>query len=216
MSIRTAEALYDSLAADLIWRKKELTVFKLLTEEASPLSEKRRTLLRGAVALLYAHWEGFIKTASASYLEFVFFQRLAYRELAPNFLALSLRSLLRPAGASNRIGAHIAATEFFLRRLSERSSVPYKNAISTQANLSSRILEEIIATLGLDFAPFATKEKLLDEGLLAHRNTIAHGEFLLISYEEYDDLSGHVLAMMEEFSTQIANAAVLRRFAAAA
>jgi hypothetical protein len=60
MSIRTAEQLYDVLAADLIWRKKELSAYKLAMEAAERSPDRRQAFLRGAVALLYAHWEGFV------------------------------------------------------------------------------------------------------------------------------------------------------------
>jgi hypothetical protein len=65
------------------------------------------------VALLYAHWEGFIKSASRAYLEFVSLQRLKHRELAPNFLALSAGKLFRLAGQADRHRMHVEVTKFF-------------------------------------------------------------------------------------------------------
>jgi RiboL-PSP-HEPN len=214
MSIRTIEQLYDALAADLIWRKKELSAYKLAMETAENRPDRRQAFLRGAVALLYAHWEGFVKQASQAYLEYVFYQRLKHSELAPPFLALAIRPLLRAAGDSGRIATHLRLTRFFLDGLDAPSVIPVKDGISTRANLSSRVLREIVDSLGLDYRDFETKAELIDEGLLESRNTIAHGEFLLVTPERFSQLHSEVIAMMETFSTQVTNAAALRRFAA--
>jgi hypothetical protein len=206
MKIRTPEQLSDALASDLIWRKKELTSYRLaLVPGLFP--ERRDGLLRGALALLYAHWEGYTKFAANSYLECVAAQRLRNHELSPAILAVAIRPLLRAASDGNRIAAHRKVIEFLFTRMTERSSVPYKDAIATRANLSSRVLREILETLGLDYSPFEAKATLLDEGLLERRNTIAHGEFLTLTLERYLELSEEVLAMMEQITTQIANAA---------
>ena len=66
---------------------------------------------------MYAHWEGFVKTASTAYLEFVFYQRLKNHELAPNFLALSIRKLLQAASQTNKIESHIELAKFVLNEL---------------------------------------------------------------------------------------------------
>jgi hypothetical protein len=214
MSIRTAEQLYDVLAADLIWRKKELSAYKLAMEAAERSPDRRQAFLRGAVALLYAHWEGFVKTTATSYLELVAFQRLKNRELAPNFLAIAARRLLNEASESGRIGAHLRVTEFFLTEQEQSSRIPYHDAVSTRANLSSRVLREIVETLGLNYSEFATKAILIDEGLLERRNTIAHGEYLIVTLERYLELSEDIVGLMELFFAQVSNAAALRKFAA--
>ena len=163
---------------------------------------------------MYAHWEGFIKSAGSSYLEFLHFRRLNYSELAPNFLALAARPILRQGGASTKLAAHLEVTNFFLRRLGEQSRLPYKDGIDTRSNLSSVLLREIIETLGLNFAPYETKAHLIDERLLRLRNTIAHGEYLLIDQASVDELADEVVGMLEVFRTQIDNAAALGTYRA--
>ncbi len=215
MKLHTEAQLCDFIDADLIWRKKELTQFKFLLEGSTNREDRRVALLRSAVTLLYAHWEGFIKAAGLAYLEYVSVQRLRFEELAPHFLALAARRILNAATGSKRVHVHLEVTKFFRSRLSELSSLPYKDGISTRANLSSDALREVVETLGLDFGPFETKSHLIDEGLLHARNTIAHGEYLMITEKRYDELSQEILQMMECFRTQVQNAAVLRAFKAA-
>lgn len=214
MSIRTIEQLSDKLSEDLIWRKKELTGFKLLIESGSIPPDRRAALLRAGVALLYAHWEGFVKTASRSYLQFVHFQGLTYRQLSRNFIALGARSLLTRASQTSKVKTHIDVTNFFFSRLEERSIIPYKDGINTKSNLSSHIFREIIDTLGLDYSEFETKERLLDELLLSRRNNIAHGDYLLISVKVYQELNEQVIGLMELFRNQIDNAAALKHYCA--
>jgi hypothetical protein len=177
MKVRTEVQLFDLIDGELIWRKKELTQFKFLLESAGNREDRRVALLRSAVTLLYAHWESFFKTTGLVYLEYVASQRLRFEELAPSFLALAARKLLGAATGAKRIHAHVEVTRFFRGGLSQTSSLPYRDGISTRANLSSEVLREIIETLGLDFAPYETKGHLIDEGLLYSRNTIAHGEY---------------------------------------
>lgn len=63
MKIRTLEDLNDRLTADLVWRKIEIADLKALIENRSFSDSKHNTLLRGGVTLLYAHWEGYIKSS---------------------------------------------------------------------------------------------------------------------------------------------------------
>jgi hypothetical protein len=214
MSVRTLEQLSDAISEEIVWRKKELTALRLMIESKAVAHGRRTALLRGAVALLYAHWEGFVKASARLYMEFVHFQRLSYDQLSRNFVALGARALMNKASQTSKIRSHIDVAEFFLEHLNERCTLPYKDGISTQANLSSRALHDIVETLGLDYSEFVTKEKLLDDLLLKQRNTIAHGEYLLLTMESYLELHEQILLMLEAFRTQIDNAAALKKYLA--
>lgn len=212
MLLRTPEQLSDALAEDFAWRKKELSYLKLLTDGAPKSKAIRDHLLRSLVALLYAHWEGYIKLSAERYLQFVHEQKLANKQLSQNFIAISAKTKLNKGSDSNKIIQHLELVDFFINKLNDQSNLPFKNVINTRSNLSSRILKDIITTIGLDYSPFETKETLIDKTLLDSRNTIAHGEFLKIDYEQYCELHSQILSMLEQFKTQIENAAVNKSY----
>ena len=215
MKLRTAEDVDDFLARDLIWRKKELTEFKFLLDGARSRLDRRDALIRAGVTLLYAHWEGYVRGAAKAYLEFLSYQRLRYDELATNFLALASRGIVRKVGATEKIGPFMDVARFFREGLAAQSTVPVRDGISTRANLSSTVLQDILATLGLDARPYATKANLIDEGLLGARNTIAHGDYLLVTADRWEELHREILAMLESLHTAISNAVALKQFLAA-
>jgi MAE_28990/MAE_18760-like HEPN len=63
--LQTQNQLQDFLDAELSWRVKEISTLKAAIKSSAFISEQ--TLVRASVALLYAHWEGFIKSAATGY-----------------------------------------------------------------------------------------------------------------------------------------------------
>ncbi len=205
MKIYTLEDLNQQLREDLIWRKKEIADLKSLIEIRSYTPSKDNALLRSGVTLLYAHWEGYIKTAGNSYLKFVAIKKLKYEELATNFVAIAMKQKLKNATETNKATVFTEVADFMLNQMNQRSSIPYEDVVSTDSNLSSSILREITCLLGLDYSFYEMKEVIIDEQLLKRRNGIAHGEYLSLKREEYQQLHDEILAMMENFRTQLEN-----------
>jgi hypothetical protein len=212
--IRTLDDLSARLDDDLGWRKKELSHLKGLIDTGANKSDsiKHNALLRSGITLLYAHWEGYIKTAGTCYLEFVSRQSIPYCELEINFVAIAMKERLKEAQESNKATIFVEVAKFILHESSQKSKIPYEGIVSTGSNLSSSILREITFSLGLDYSYFKLKENLLDEKLLNRRNYIAHGEFLSIDREEYLELQTEVIHMMECFRDLIENSVALESY----
>jgi hypothetical protein len=101
--------------------------------------------------------------------------------------------------------------QIFLTKLSEKSLIKYENRITT-SNLSSSVFKEIVYMLGLDYKFHESKEVLIDERLLQKRNQIAHGNYLDIDEEQYDELHTQVIAMMDSFRNQTDNCAATKKY----
>ena len=210
MRIQTVDDLADALDNDLQWRKRELTTVNSMLE--SSLTPQRGPLLRAAVCLLYAHWEGFVKTAATCYVSFVAIRRLRYRELAPNFVALGLSREIRDAGKSDDPTSRTNLITKLTSDLSERADIDWQNSVNARSNLNSKTLREILALLGLDANRYLSKGSLLDKKLLENRNRVAHGERMEIDPDDYDLLHNEIIQIADWFSTDVQNAAVTGQY----
>lgn len=210
--ICTLDDLSDGLNQQLAWRKKELSDLKSLLDLSPSNTSRRSVLLRSAITILYAHWEGFIKEASSIYLEYVSRQGLRYNQLTNNFIALAFKNQLKLIEETQKPCTYTEALNFITSRLDEHSRLPYEDVIRTESNLSSSVLKEITCILGLDYSFYELKQELIDTKLLRQRNAVAHGEYLSIEMEGYSDLHKEVIGMMDEFKTQVENHACQRSY----
>ena len=185
---------------------------RFLIDGAANNRIRQVVLIRAGVALLYAHWEGFVKAVAQLYLEFVAMQRCRNADLADNILAIALRSKFSVAQGAKKIGAHRTIVEFFRLHMEKRSKLPKNNIISTESNLSSAVLIEILSTLGLPTTDYEAKFRLIDNQLVAKRNHIAHGNVLTVDSEEYMELHEEISGLMTLFRNQVENAAVTRDY----
>lgn len=211
MKIRSLEQLVDFTSNEISWRRKELLDLKFLVQ-THKATDKVDTYIRSGVTLLYSHWEGFVKATGTAYLCYISMGRHTYKNLKPNLIALSIKDKLNLASESKKSETHNKVAEFFVYGMEDRSSIPWENVINTKSNLNSDVLEDIVNTLGLDFSPYETKRKFLDEKLLKSRNEIAHGKHLLVSFESYQEFHKEVSELLDLFRNQIDNAAVTKSF----
>jgi hypothetical protein len=207
MSINTVNQLYDALSSSLAWRIKELHQVKEFVRTSSASPTKQDVAIRAGVALLYAHWEGYIKEAATDYVEFVARQDVKYEELAANFVAIAMKGMLNQATQTNKATIYNKVAEFFLSGLSQKCSFSWENVIRTDSNLSSTVLREIVHSIGVDYSGFETKANLIDETLLHTRNSVAHGQYLTVSKEQFRELYDEVIQMLRLFQNLVTNAA---------
>jgi hypothetical protein len=210
MKTRTEDEILELLDEEFAWRRKELST--LWTDVSSAVSRSQPVRLRAGTALLYAHWEGFVKAASEAYVEFVSRRRLQHRQLCPGLLTLALRTRLIALANTDDASANVAFIEFVLGDLESHARLPRLGVIKIGANLNSRRLKVIILTLGLDYEPFELKENLIDNQLLDWRNKIAHGRSLFPTEAEFGLLYDEISVLLRTFKDQIANAVALKTY----
>jgi hypothetical protein len=204
--IHTMTQLQEALDIEMSWRLKEISAFKLATktEEGG-----RRAFVRAGVALIYAHWEGFIKAASEDYLNFVDNQGHLYRDLKSCFAVFGLKGKLASLIASRQAKPNIAAFDFVLGELDKPARMRMSSAINTESNLTSKVFANIANSLDIATTSYETKFNLIDESLVRRRNRVAHGEYLDIGASDFRTLADEVVQMMRHYKTDLENAASL-------
>ncbi|MGD1943123.1 MAG: MAE_28990/MAE_18760 family HEPN-like nuclease [Leptolyngbyaceae cyanobacterium] len=212
MAIRTKEDLVDKIAEDYAWRIREISELKRLIREPSTSYIRKKVLCRSGIALLYAHWEGFVKKTGTYFLEYVANQRHNISELRSNFITLLVKAKIDKASESKKHSAFDEITKYILENQSVRARIPVKNVIDTQSNLSSRVLKEITWCLGIDYEMFESKEKLIDLRLVGRRNHVAHGESIDVDINDFYEMVDEVILLMNTFKNLLENSAVEEKY----
>ncbi|MBX3723282.1 MAG: hypothetical protein KF713_15670 [Turneriella sp.] len=206
MKIRTLSDLSESLETDLSWRRKEMIFYDSLLEKFSQKGVVEN-VLRGSVPLLYAHWEGFLKTAFRNYLELVRRKVNFYGELSSSMLLIELFHKFGKSTEQEII-------DFFNNLATRPVSKNFQDHVDFEGNLNSIRLKKYLRVLAISDTMIAGKEKLIDESLLATRNGVAHGRYLAVDRKRYQEIRTIVVKIMEDIKTELENAAVQGKYLA--
>ena len=205
--VNTIAQLEDLLDKELAWRTKEIATVKLALK--SP-QVSQSTILRAGLALLYAHWEGFVKSAATAYIAYVSSRTLKYAELCDCFVAHRLRSVAREVGSANSIAVYVDAVKFLRNSASEEALL--FGAVDTKSNLNFEVLVDVFRTIGLRPDRYETHRTFIDTKLLKKRNEIAHGEYVFIDRDDFFGMADQVLTLIKWVDTDIRNMACAESF----
>jgi len=186
-----------------------MSAIRALIRRNSNLAE--RAILRAAVPIAYAHWEGFVKVAATGYVEYVKGHRLPIAKLQTNFAALALRKTILDCG--KRPSLHNSLFERLRGELRDIGDLP-PDAVDAQDNLRADVFREIVALIGLNYARYATKDTFIDRRVCDIRNEIAHGGLRPVTSSEFDDIHDGVVELMDMFHDDVVNAAQAGTFRA--
>nr|WP_314842124.1 MAE_28990/MAE_18760 family HEPN-like nuclease [uncultured Microbacterium sp.] len=213
MSVRTVDQLEAQLTKDLKWRTQEMFVFERIV--ATARQHEQPALLRGGLALLYAHWEGYIKTAGSSYLEYVSRLGLSLGDLRPELAAVALRSRISRLADEKSSRAHSELVRAIRDEGTSNAELPYTRAtIRTRANLKFSEFESIMHSLGCSSDLHRANALLIDERLLGSRNEISHGERQYVELVDWIKMRDVVETILRDVRTQLSNAAATGAFRA--
>lgn len=189
--VRTLSELYELIEKDYAWRITELSNYRSFVIQAK--GKYKEPMLRGGVALLYAHWEGFVKYGADLYYWFVSNQSKKLNELNNSFISLALRSQLETLVASRKLSFHYSIIETFFKKSELIPNFSTSSPIRT-SNLKYEIFEDVCLMIGIDINEFHERYKrgfdrniqlIINEDLLTKRNSIAHGNYLQIDDPEF-------------------------------
>ncbi|MFJ2554962.1 MULTISPECIES: MAE_28990/MAE_18760 family HEPN-like nuclease [unclassified Streptomyces] len=205
-SIRTIENLESVLTEDLKWRTHEMQLWEQVA--SSCRSHQLPGILRGGIALVYAHWEGYVKEGTRAYLEYVSRKGLKVGQLRSEIAAVALRSKLGRGEASKSSSTHTEIVELLRSADALPAKIPYTSAtIRTRSNLHFDTFADIMHSIGCDASRHEIYRSIIDKRLLRHRNDIAHGREEYVSLADWIDIRDRVLVILKDVRTQISNAA---------
>lgn len=210
--IRTLEQLSDALSGDLAWRKRELVTWTGMLVGARAREHEQAVLLRGAWALLYAHWEGYVKLSCQAYLQYVSNQGLLVADLSTELAAIALRGTITSLAESKQLSSHTQLVQS-IRSDQLPAYLPFDNStIRTYSNLTFSVFEEILRSVGCDPNRYEHLRDEIDKRLVVHRNSIAHGRQLLVDFRDWDLIREQVVPALNDVQSKLENAAAMKMY----
>ncbi|AWH86300.1 hypothetical protein HYN59_14810 [Flavobacterium album] len=208
----------DLLVEDWTWRKKEVSDLILFAEK-----EENTVLLKSIILLLYAHWEGYIKKSSKTYLKYICDNNHKLNELTDNFKAVALKGL---TGEVIKSGNTLSLQNelLYIKKFSHLDNISIdhhikidlddekdKNIINTHDNLNPEIFGNILKIIGIDYKEqYDAKEIFINTYLLSNRNAIGHGSKELFKDENFEfkissmkRLRDVILVIVENFRDEL-------------
>jgi hypothetical protein len=211
MAVRTLSDLEALLTEELKWRRREVQQWESVVKGVRP--HELLAILRGGLAIIYGHWEGYVKTAASAYLEYVSRKGLTVAQLRPELAALALRGLLGTGEMSKKASDHTKIVLAIREESTAPAKLPYEQAtIRTYSNLSFDRFVDIMHSIGCDASRHEIHRSLIDNRLLKNRNLIAHGREQYVNLEDWKTIQERVFDILGDVRTQISNAAATRAY----
>lgn len=175
------EEFTEHLEEDLTWRRLELTNLIFLHGDRDDL-----IIPKSIILLLYSHWEGYVKNACKQYLVHVSSRNISIEKLTQNFLAISLKGLVKQtleSSSSLSLVNEIDLVDRIHTCQEDNFSIPQKivkeknkEFIDTRDNLNLKILNSFCSIVGIgEVSMIEGRDQYLDTRLLGQRNAIGHG-----------------------------------------
>lgn len=203
MNVRNINDFEDALDKEWSWRKQEMIALKL-SVQGNPM------MLRAGIALLCAHFEGFLKTGSRLYILHISKQEIKYVKLIESFSVFALKENFKECRSSDKVSVNSKLLKRHFEILNQTFEVKknkLEQFVSTRSNPSTKIIKEILLTIGIETDIFDTKENYIDNNLLANRNRVVHGEKVQIEWNEFLETFHIIMSLVEEYKRVLITAA---------
>ncbi|MDX3697212.1 MAE_28990/MAE_18760 family HEPN-like nuclease [Streptomyces europaeiscabiei] len=212
-AIRTLDQLQASLTENLVWRTHEMDQWQMVANRVR--SHELPGILRGGLALIYAHWEGYVKDSACAYLEYVSRKGLKVGDLRPELAAIALRSSLGKGEQSKDSKSHTEIISLIRDELSRPAQLKYDSAtIRTRSNLKFEVFDDIMHSIGCDASRHEIFRLLIDARLLKFRNDIAHGRQEYVALDDWMEIRDRVVLILKDVRDQISNSAAQKLYLA--
>lgn len=171
----------DIISQDLDWREREIAAMRVLLSGPGLTDSQRAALLRAGWAMLYAHYEGFIKNTLTVFYDEAAKTAGKCEHLPSNTKVFALRDALR-ALRNLPCDDMLSRVENF--QSEHLASNPQFPDVDTKSNLWPDVLIDLLKTADLNTS-IAEKNEAKLRTLVSRRNSIAHGEKSFINEVSY-------------------------------
>lgn len=211
------DQLRADIEADILARQEDLRFFHNQVNKLKR-SEMREQMRRAVLLLLYAHFEGFVKTAFTFHVNAINSMRISCSGADPVLVAATMTDVFdalknpsMPSKVFPSSGKDSKLVKFVRERQFVQAAYPmlkrdvklHESLIDTESNLRTEVLRKLYYKLGLDEGPLAADESKLDE-LVGRRNNIAHGADVKgVEKRVYDPLQAAVYRTMSTIERSI-------------
>ncbi|AOS64771.1 MAE_28990/MAE_18760 family HEPN-like nuclease [Actinoalloteichus hymeniacidonis] len=198
MSASPLVSLRAALEGELTWRRVEIKDLRNMLSDSSSARVKN-SHKRAIIVMLYAHLEGFVRSALEEYATTINKSQITLGEAKKQLTAACLSDAFKryrtpenvdrndmSASKARQVMRDAELVESVLDVRDQLVSLDVQKICSTDSNLTPSILRRNLQLLALDDHRFRRFVDKLD-GLLKKRNAIAHGEQMRVA--EHDDLS---------------------------
>lgn len=174
-------SVIDIISQDLDWREREIAAMRILLSGPSLTDSQRAALLRAGWAMLYAHYEGFIKNALTIFYDEAAKATEKCEYLPSNTKIFALKDALRSLRNLPSADMLNKIEKFKTEHLESNHEFP---DVDTKSNLRPDILIALLKTADLNTS-IAEKNEVKLRTLVSRRNSIAHGEKSFINEISY-------------------------------
>ena len=193
-------AIIDDISRDLDWREAEIASMRLLLNRKDISSKQIEVLLRAAWALLYAHYEGFVKYCLTLFYEEISIRSVKCESLPISTQVFALTKVLKQIRVLPPADMIAEVTNFKSKHLDSLASFPEVDTVSI---LWPETLIALLASADLDSRTVEMNRPKLAT-LVSRRNEIAHGQKNFIAeYLYYLTYETAVYEVMYDLALQV-------------
>lgn len=202
------EKLLDKLDRSASYRKKEINNISIQIQSVE--GDVQKTLLRAAVVMLYAHFEGFSKDSIKNFIKYLNSQNIPVKQLKHHLQTLHYTKKIIFIKNAKRKQIYNNLIEDILTKNDNIFSVNENedDIVTTESNLKSEVLEDLLFIIGISTEDFIfasdgenknlkTKEEFIDREILGVRNAIAHGEGRIVTVNQFEEIKKFVLEYID-------------------
>lgn len=171
----------EQISEDLGWRESELGSLKILLNRRDVSAAQKEVLLRASWAMLYAHYEGFVKTSLT-----IFYDEARKRVRKSSLLPMETRlnaldKVLRKMRSLSKQDLLSNINNFNVEVNEAKPDFP---EVNTNSNLWPNILFDLLLMADINSSKIKIHRHSL-KTLVSRRNEIAHGKRDIISEVRY-------------------------------